>query len=353
MAEMQRTLIKKKRLLFISAVLGSSLITASHGLAQDISSHSENISYNQAMEARAQKIRALLMGDVCQDPQAAAALLAEPRPQPPGALPSEHATTTLQELPTDPAATNTAQNTAPPPAKTEEPAQLTEHKEQSNKTLSRQDIATTLNQTTVMILSGDGTGSGFFVTPDIIVTNRHVVANDSDGKVGIVGKALGTLYSGQVIAATKSHAIGQADFALVKISNYKSQTILPITTQVQELQPIIAAGFPGQFLGRDNNFKRLLSGDLAAMPSIVFSKGEVMSLPQDIGGTNTIAHSAEISPGNSGGPLIDNCGRVVGVNTFGAGSGGGAKYALSTKHLLEFLRKHNIQPTTQQTSCES
>jgi hypothetical protein len=42
----------------------------------------------------------------------------------------------------------------------------------------------------------------------------------------------------------------------------------------------------------------------------------------DPGGTQiyTIFHTAAINPGNSGGPLIDACGRVIGVNTWGAGS---------------------------------
>ena len=35
---------------------------------------------------------------------------------------------------------------------------------------------------------------------------------------------------------------------------------------------------------------------------------------------DTIFHTAPINPGNSGGPLIDACGRVIGVNTWGAGA---------------------------------
>jgi serine protease Do len=39
---------------------------------------------------------------------------------------------------------------------------------------------------------------------------------------------------------------------------------------------------------------------------------------------DTIFHTAAINPGNSGGPLIDACGRVIGTNTWGAGSQMGA-----------------------------
>ena len=57
---------------------------------------------------------------------------------------------------------------------------------------------------------------------------------------------------------------------------------------------------------------------------------------------------AKVRSGNSGGPLLDPCGRVVGVNSFGAESGGADAefyFAISTRELLPFLREQVISMT--------
>ncbi len=76
-----------------------------------------------------------------------------------------------------------------------------------------------------------------------------------------------------------------------------------------------------------------------------------MSLSQDIGGTHTVGHSAEISPGNSGGPLVDECGRVVGVNTFAVVDGAQAKYALSSADLAAYLKQNGITARVRNDPC--
>ena len=71
---------------------------------------------------------------------------------------------------------------------------------------------------------------------------------------------------------------------------------------------------------------------------------------------DTVLHTAPIARGNSGGPLLDACGRVLGVNSFGAeseGADGEFFFAVSARELVPFLRAHDVIPRINQTPCRS
>ena len=68
--------------------------------------------------------------------------------------------------------------------------------------------------------------------------------------------------------------------------------------------------------------------------------------------TNAVVHSAPISKGNSGGPLIDMCGRLVGVNTFVVqGPMRNLNFALATTDLIAFLAGTPAEPVLSAESC--
>ena len=202
-------------------------------------------------------------------------------------------------------------------------------------------LAQALEQATVLVVSAGGdSGSGFFVAPNYVVTNHHVVARAAPGTEALVlSKHLKNGYIGTVVATSQP---GQADFAVIKVDDVPAGSVrpLPLAAEPAALSDVVAAGYPSIAIAQDRNLRRLLAGDLKAAPEVVLTKGTVSAVQNKERNTPMVLHSADISAGNSGGPLIDSCGRVVGINTYIVTSRQTTKanYALGGSWLAAFLR---------------
>lgn len=203
------------------------------------------------------------------------------------------------------------------------------------------NLAQALEQATVLVVSAGGdSGSGFFVAPNYVVTNHHVVARAAPGTEALVlSKHLKTGYIGTVVATSQP---GQADFAVIKVDDVPAGSVrpLPVAAEPAALSDVVAAGYPSIAIAQDRNLRRLMAGDLKAAPEVVLTKGTVSAIQNKERNTPMVLHSADISAGNSGGPLIDSCGRVVGINTYIVTSRQTTKanYALGSSWLAAFLR---------------
>ena len=90
--------------------------------------------------------------------------------------------------------------------------------------------------------------------------------------------------------------------------------------------------------------RRLAAGDLKAAPEVVLTRGTVSAVQNRERNTPMVLHSADISAGNSGGPLIDACGRAVGINTYIVTTQQATKanYARGSSWLGSFLRSTGL-----------
>ena len=208
------------------------------------------------------------------------------------------------------------------------------------------NLADLLKQGIVMVLvpgaeNSLSVGTGFFVTPELIVTNRHVIEGARDGKVAVINVRLGHLLRGTVVASTPNSDIGSLDVALLRVEPQVGIQPLAFTKVAAELDPVIAAGYPALITRSDAGMQRLLQdGDLTAAPQLVLTDGRIQAIQTSPGGVMIMPHGAAISGGNSGGPLVDGCGRVVGINTFirsDTEAAAHANYAEKSDSVLPFL----------------
>lgn len=183
-------------------------------------------------------------------------------------------------------------------------------------------MADYLKAVTVLVLNGDYMGSGVFIGRNTVLTNRHVVGDlPVGGAVSVTGIALGKVVSGKVSALSERAEVGSPDLAVIQLDNGEVNEVVGLANDPSVLQPVWAAGYTGFIVKNDALFQRLLSGDSTAVPAPVLSSGHIESRQDFVDSPNgtplkVLIHSAEMSHGNSGGPLVDECGSLVGVNTF-------------------------------------
>jgi len=199
-----------------------------------------------------------------------------------------------------------------------------------------------------------GIGSGFFVGPQTLVTNRHVIEGARADGLFVTNHALGGVQRAVLRYQTESSDIGGPDFAVLEVPTADGLPHLALTPTASRLQAVVAAGYPTIVLSSDLNFQALLNGDVSAIPNMATTQGEVTVVQNQDQGFPIVIHDAGISPGNSGGPLVDICGRVVGVNTFNRidlEQASRLNYAIASPNLARFLDGHGVPYASVDGAC--
>ena len=163
-----------------------------------------------------------------------------------------------------------------------------------------------------------GMGSGFVVAPGTIVTNYHVVEvppEASSADIYIVPhKDSGAGY--QRVTLVKSWTEG--DMALLHADDLKIPA-LKLFLSPYKNERIVSMGYPDV---TDHLLNR--SGTELLEPTDAYvTQGSIAlfaSTNPDGSKVDTVFHTAPINHGNSGGPLLNECGQVVGINTWTAPS---------------------------------
>jgi len=187
------------------------------------------------------------------------------------------------------------------------------------KLLTTSDIAQLVDRVVYIeaeSYEGTGIGSGFIISSDgVVVTNYHVIDGATSGTVTFSNGVKCSI--DYVLGYAKPKNFGDKDFAVLKINATNLPTVtIGDSDKVKAGDKVVAIGNP---LGIQN----------------VVSEGIISKVwsPSEQPYPGLIQITAPISPGNSGGPLFNMYGEVIGVNTFQYVDGQNLNFALPSNWL--------------------
>jgi S1-C subfamily serine protease len=146
--------------------------------------------------------------------------------------------------------------------------------------------------------SGTATGSGFVIDDEgRILTNAHVVEGADDIQVDFGDAAEGR--SAELVGTDPS-----SDVALLDVEEDDELTKLEIgdSTKAEVGDPVVAIGNP-------------FGLDRTVTTGIISAKARQIQAPNGFSISDVLQTDAAVNPGNSGGPLLDGGGRVIGINS--------------------------------------
>ena len=174
-----------------------------------------------------------------------------------------------------------------------------------------------------------GFGSGFFVQRDQIATNFHVIAGTYSGTAKLVGKSATYVVEGITASDVEN------DLAVLKVSDSNVQP-LPIgdSDAVQLGATVYVSGHPKESEG-------------------TFSDGTI-SGPREVGSQTLLQMTAPISPGGSGGPVLNEKGEVIGLSFLTLEDGQSLNYVIPSNYLKALISKSDaVKPLAQEKQSVS
>lgn len=202
--------------------------------------------------------------------------------------------------------------------------------------LSKAEIVKLGKSATALIqVDKDYYGSAFCIHPSgLFITNNHVLRGPGS-KINVILNS--GLSNQQIFEAKVLRQDRELDLALLRIEAKDEIPALSLGTaeSVQELTDVIVFGYP---------FGRELATGTEQYPAISINTGSISSLRRQGGELYRIQLNAAVNPGNSGGPLLDSKGAVLGVvqGRVEAGFGAGLDFAIPVNLLERFVARPEI-----------
>jgi WD40 repeat protein len=182
----------------------------------------------------------------------------------------------------------------------------------------------------VRMAQGEASGSAFCVDKSgLFITNAHVIGGAGEGKDNVRIVVDIGLKTQRSLRAKVLRADDALDLALLKVDADAGFDALSLGKEeaLIETAPVIAFGFPfgGNMVVGEQKYP-----DMTVLPS------RITALRRDKGRLEFVQFNGQLNPGNSGGPVVDEAGRVIGVAVMTV-RGAAINLAIPVGRLSEFL----------------
>ncbi len=195
-----------------------------------------------------------------------------------------------------------------------------------------------------------GHGSGVVVAHDKIITNAHVVEESLYNPTmtfQIIPSQGRESYMATVIKWSPEN-----DLALLQLeTGARLNPASLFIGAVEDGSDTFAIGYPANV----DIAMQYTDEDTLKPQAPVRTRGTI-SAGRSAKAFDTLLHTAPIGPGNSGGPILDSCGRVIGINSFGSTTENGGSefyFAVSMKETTAFLRSQKVAFNAVSGPCRS
>ena len=162
-----------------------------------------------------------------------------------------------------------------------------------------------------VIYSGNSLGSGFAIGENCVVTNAHVITDEKNIQI--------KTYSGDEHVAYLIKKDDTLDIALLGVEDIEFKPLKTAKIETVNIgDDVFAIGAPNSL-------------------AYTLTKGVVSAKERKVGDQSYIQTDAAINSGNSGGPLLDNEGRVIGVNSYKMSDSEGIGLAITIDTVIDYI----------------
>jgi serine protease Do len=174
----------------------------------------------------------------------------------------------------------------------------------------------------VLVKTAAGLGSGFFINKEgYLVTNFHVIAGEK--KISVTQ----FLQEGKIL-----RRIVFKEVEIVATAPFHDLALLRIKEETTDIMPVVFA--PEENLGVGETVFAI--GNPLGLERSV-TKGVLSQTHRNFGGILYLQVDAPVNPGNSGGPLFNARGQVIGIINMGVSTMEGLNFAIPARHLTYIL----------------
>lgn len=177
--------------------------------------------------------------------------------------------------------------------------------------------AETVYESVFVVYSGQSLGSGFAIGENCVITNAHVVERKSSIRIATYN---GESYDGFLIACDEDLDIAVLGIPGVSFTPLKAADL----SQMNVGDDVCAIGAPNSL-------------------AYTLTKGVLSAKARQVGAHTYIQTDAAINTGNSGGPLLNDAGEVVGVNSYKLSDSEGIGLAIPIDDVVAYLRASGIE----------